>query len=91
MSKFKPSAAPAPKRHHRVELDSRERMSVERSLVERQARLEEAAGDTTQENRVRQAGSRELPVINSVLRKLRAKGAVVTICDSLRPRMHSSR
>ena len=91
MSRSKPSPAPATKRRHRVELDSREKWSVERSLLERQARLEEAVGDTTQENRVRRSGLRELPVINSVLRKLRAKGAVVTIFDSLRPRMNSSR
>jgi hypothetical protein len=55
----------------KLEIDDPERRAIERSLAERQSRLIENAEDTTLTPARRQAGTRELSVISSVLRKLR--------------------
>jgi hypothetical protein len=65
-------AAPESERRHKLELDEQEKKSVERSLIERKARLEEACGDTTQKIGARRRG--ELPLIRAILRRLRSRG-----------------
>jgi hypothetical protein len=67
-------AAPESERRHKLELDDREKKSVERSLMERKARLEEACGDTTQKIGARLRGASELPLIKAVVRRLRSQG-----------------
>jgi hypothetical protein len=54
----------------KLELNDQERRAVSKSLAERKALLIEMAGDTTQTQAARRAGSTELAVIASVLRKL---------------------
>jgi hypothetical protein len=54
----------------KLELNDQERRAVNRSLVERKARLIENAGDTTLPHAAQQAASVELSAISSVLRKL---------------------
>jgi hypothetical protein len=55
----------------KLELDPRERRTIGHCLLERRSRLIETTGDTTRTAASRRIGSRELELIESVLRKLR--------------------
>ncbi len=54
----------------KIQFIDRERRVVGRLLAERKALLIETTGDTTQPDAVRRAGSNELLVVASMLRKL---------------------
>ena len=55
----------------KLELDQRERRTIGHCLLARRSRLIETIGDTTRTAASRRIGSRELELIESVLRKLR--------------------
>ena len=55
----------------KLELDQRERRTVGHCLLARRSRLIETIGDTTRTAASRRIGSRELELVESVLRKLR--------------------
>ena len=68
-------AAPESERRHCLELGDMEKRSVERSLIERRARLLETIGDTSRPTAARRFGLREASLILPILRRLRSLGA----------------
>ena len=55
-----------------LKLDDQEKKSLQRSLIERKARLSEIVGDTTLNSAERRLGSRELTLTRSILQRLRS-------------------
>jgi hypothetical protein len=66
----------------KVELDDLEQRAVGNSLIEHRARLFELVEDTTRTMTSRRAASRELAVVASVLRRLRANQAKRLIAEA---------